>query len=238
MAGVGHGRAVPDAALIRRIAFLVVCDMLLTSFDAPIEQVMYIDTRLREHNLLQAIARVVRVAPGKQRGFVVGYIGLANHLTDALKIYADEDAENLSAGFRSRRSPGSASAYRRRIGQAGREAPCRIAAAMKMCAQDIEFTLVGSDRKTADIVIERSGDAIMRAPLGIDDDQTRDAVASRALRVHRSLAEWEDLNASRHHRPIVQGQGFPYLGRSYRLKFVDEADMPLRLKNGRWELSE
>ena len=83
------------------VAFLVVCDMLLTGFDAPIEQVMYIDKRLKEHNLLQAIARVNRVTQGKQRGFIVDYIGLANHLTDALKIYADEDGEDLKAGFKS-----------------------------------------------------------------------------------------------------------------------------------------
>lgn len=70
------------------IAFLIVCDMLLTGFDAPIEQVMYIDKRLREHTLLQAIARTNRVARGKQRGYIVDYIGLANHLTDALTIYA------------------------------------------------------------------------------------------------------------------------------------------------------
>lgn len=82
------------------VAFLVVCDMLLTGFDAPIEQVMYIDKRLKEHNLLQAIARVNRVTAGKQRGFIVDYIGLANHLTDALKIYAAEDMEDLQAGFK------------------------------------------------------------------------------------------------------------------------------------------
>lgn len=109
---------------------------------------------------------------------------------------------------------------------------------MKMCAQDIEFTLIRSDRKTADIVIERSGDVIVRAPEGVDDERVKEVVAGRALWVHRSLAEWEDLNASRRHRPLVQGQGFAYLGRSYRLKFVDSTDMPLRLKNGRWELAE
>ncbi|KYG99257.1 SprT family zinc-dependent metalloprotease [Bradyrhizobium sp. DOA1] len=109
---------------------------------------------------------------------------------------------------------------------------------MKMCAQDIEFTLIRSDRKTADIVIERSGDVVVRAPAGIDDEKVREVVADRALWVHRSLAEWEDLNSSRRHRPLVQGQGFAYLGRSYRLKFVADADVPLRLKNGRWELSE
>ena len=109
---------------------------------------------------------------------------------------------------------------------------------MKMCAQDIEFTLIRSERKTADIVIERSGDVIVRAPLGVHDERVREVVADRALWVHRSLAEWEDLNSSRRHRPLVQGQGFAYLGRSYRLKFVTDADVPLRLKNGRWELSE
>ncbi len=82
------------------IAFLVVCDMLLTGFDAPIEQVMYIDKRLKEHNLLQAIARVNRVSKGKVRGFIVDYIGLANHLTEALSIYTGQDAEDLLKGLK------------------------------------------------------------------------------------------------------------------------------------------
>ena len=70
----------PDETLTG-IAFLVVCDMLLTGFDATVEQVMYIDKKLQEHNLLQAIARVNRVAEAaRQRGYVVDYIGLANHL--------------------------------------------------------------------------------------------------------------------------------------------------------------
>ena len=89
----------PDKELTG-IAFLIVCDMLLTGFDAPVEQVMYIDKRLREHNLLQAIARVNRVASGKQRGFIVDYIGLANHLAAALSIYSREDAADLEAGLK------------------------------------------------------------------------------------------------------------------------------------------
>jgi type I restriction enzyme R subunit len=90
----------PDEALTG-IAFLVVCDMLLTGFDAPVEQVMYIDKKLREHNLLQAIARVNRVAKNKHRGFIVDYIGLANHLTEALAIYAEEDAKDIREGLKS-----------------------------------------------------------------------------------------------------------------------------------------
>jgi type I restriction enzyme R subunit len=80
----------PDKAYTG-IAFLIVCDMLLTGFDAPIEQVMYIDKKLREHTLLQAIARTNRVKKGKQRGYIVDYIGLAHHLTDALTLYAASD---------------------------------------------------------------------------------------------------------------------------------------------------
>lgn len=82
------------------IAFLIVCDMLLTGFDAPVEQVMYIDKRLCEHNLLQAIARVNRVSKGKGRGFIVDYIGLANHLAYALSIYAKEDAQDIQQGLK------------------------------------------------------------------------------------------------------------------------------------------
>jgi type I restriction enzyme R subunit len=84
------------------IAFLIVCDMLLTGFDAPIEQVMYIDKKIREHTLLQAIARTNRVNKGKKRGYVVDYIGLANHLTEALTLYAATDEqEELAAGLKS-----------------------------------------------------------------------------------------------------------------------------------------
>ena len=89
----------PDKELTG-IAFLIVCDMLLTGFDAPVEQVMYIDKRLHEHNLLQAIARVNRVTKNKHRGFIVDYIGLANHLMQALSIYSDEDAEDIKQGLK------------------------------------------------------------------------------------------------------------------------------------------
>ncbi len=90
----------PDKAY-SGIAFLIVCDMLLTGFDAPIEQVMYIDKKLREHTLLQAIARTNRVKKGKKRGYVVDYIGLANHLTDALTLYAASDElQELNDGLK------------------------------------------------------------------------------------------------------------------------------------------
>lgn len=74
-------------------SFLIVKDMLLTGFDAPICQVMYIDRQLKEHTLMQAIARVNRTYKGKQCGFVVDYHGLADHLTEAIEMFSSDDVE-------------------------------------------------------------------------------------------------------------------------------------------------
>ena len=82
------------------VAFLIVCDMLLTGFDAPIEQVMYIDKKVKDHNLLQTIARVNRVAKGKTRGYIVDYVGLTDHLKQALSIYAADDQKDLTDGLK------------------------------------------------------------------------------------------------------------------------------------------
>ena len=74
------------------LSILVVCDMLLTGFDAPIEQVMYLDAPLREHTLLQAIARVNRVFDDtKTYGLIVDYWGVSDALQEALAIFAPSD---------------------------------------------------------------------------------------------------------------------------------------------------
>lgn len=75
------------------LKILVVCDMLLTGFDAPVEQVMYLDSPLREHTLLQAIARVNRTAEGKTYGLVVDYWGFSQDLQDALAIFEPKDVQ-------------------------------------------------------------------------------------------------------------------------------------------------
>jgi len=77
------------------IGIIVVQSMLITGFDAPIEQVMYLDDVIKEHNLLQAIARVNRIYKNKNCGFVVDYVGVLKHLKKALAIYADEDIEEI-----------------------------------------------------------------------------------------------------------------------------------------------
>ena len=70
------------------LKILIVCDRLLTGFDAPVEQVMYLDKPLRDHNLLQAIARTNRPLPAmdKRTGVVVDYFGVFANLAKALNF--------------------------------------------------------------------------------------------------------------------------------------------------------
>lgn len=75
------------------LQLLVVCDMLLTGFDAPVLQVMYLDSPLREHTLLQAIARVNRTSEQKSYGLVVDYWGVSNSLQEALEVFAPKDVK-------------------------------------------------------------------------------------------------------------------------------------------------
>lgn len=69
------------------LKLVIVRDMWLTGFDAPSMHTMYIDKPMKSHNLMQAIARVNRVFKDKKGGLVVDYIGIANELKYALKIY-------------------------------------------------------------------------------------------------------------------------------------------------------
>ncbi len=80
---------------------LIVTAMLLTGFDAPVEQVMYLDKKLTNHNLLQAITRVNRTCgANKKCGYLVDYVGITNHLKDALADYADADRDEIMASLR------------------------------------------------------------------------------------------------------------------------------------------
>jgi type I restriction enzyme R subunit len=77
---------------------IIVVDKLLTGFDAPRNQVLYLTRNLREHTLLQAIARVNRLYPGKDYGYIIDYYGNLENLDDALHTYAgleEYDPEEL-----------------------------------------------------------------------------------------------------------------------------------------------
>jgi len=78
------------------VGIIIVQSMLLTGFDAPVEQVMYLDDIIRDHNLLQAIARVNRVDKNKYAGFIVDYVGITKHLRKALSNFEDKDIEEMT----------------------------------------------------------------------------------------------------------------------------------------------
>lgn len=79
------------------LKILIVCDRLLTGFDAPVEQVMYLDKPLRDHNLLQAIARTNRPLPAmkKETGVIVDYFGVFQDLEKALNFDESIREESL-----------------------------------------------------------------------------------------------------------------------------------------------
>ena len=75
------------------LQLLIVCDMYLTGFDAPVTHTMYIDKPLRDHNLIQAISRVNRVHKDKPEGMIIDYIGITDDLKSAFRSYNDSDVK-------------------------------------------------------------------------------------------------------------------------------------------------
>jgi len=71
-------------------AILIVSDMLLTGYDVPVASCLYLDKPLKEHSLLQAIARVNRSREGKKAGFIVDYFGITSFLIQALEIFSGD----------------------------------------------------------------------------------------------------------------------------------------------------
>lgn len=80
------------------VEIMVVVDKLLTGFDEPRNAVLYVDKPLKEHTLLQAIARVNRLAEGKDYGYIIDYRGVLGELNEAMNLYdalAEYDAADI-----------------------------------------------------------------------------------------------------------------------------------------------
>jgi type I restriction enzyme R subunit len=76
-----------------KLRLVIVKDMWLTGFDAPILHTLYVDKPMRDHGLLQAIARVNRVFRDKPGGLVVDYIGIADDLRSSLQAYDETEID-------------------------------------------------------------------------------------------------------------------------------------------------
>ena len=85
-----------DDGTTGEVGIIIVVNMLTVGFDAPIEQVMYLDKVAVMHNLLQTITRVNRPgSPAKGKGFVVDYVGIGHHILEALKHYDEKEQKDI-----------------------------------------------------------------------------------------------------------------------------------------------
>lgn len=84
------------------LKIVIVRDMWLTGFDVPCLNTMYIDKPMKDHNLMQAIARVNRVFKDKPGGLIVDYIGIAPNLKKALSFYAESGGKGVPAETQAR----------------------------------------------------------------------------------------------------------------------------------------
>jgi predicted metal-dependent hydrolase len=98
--------------------------------------------------------------------------------------------------------------------------------------KDIEYTVIRHKRKTASIHIERDGHVSIIVPEKLTDQEVEDLLEAKRKWIYKNLAEWRELNAARVTREYVNGEGFLYLGRSYRLQRVSDQPEPLMLKDG------
>lgn len=89
-------------------------------------------------------------------------------------------------------------------------------------------------RKTMQITVERDGTLILSAPPEIEEQRLRQFVAEKSFWIYSRLAEKDRLQRAIPTKDYVNGEGFLYLGRSYRLKLVEEQEVPLKLSAGRF----
>ncbi|MDU5082735.1 SprT family zinc-dependent metalloprotease [uncultured Tissierella sp.] len=102
---------------------------------------------------------------------------------------------------------------------------------MAQC-EDIHYELRQSKRKTLSIYIERDGSVTVLAPEHLNMEEIEKVLEEKRYWIYSKQEEWKYLNSAKVKRQFVNGEGFLYLGRSYRLKLVDEQDEPLKLYQG------
>jgi predicted metal-dependent hydrolase len=102
---------------------------------------------------------------------------------------------------------------------------------------DLRFSIKRSDRRrTMQITVDRDGALVLSAPPDVDEDKLRHFVEEKRFWIYTKLAEKDRLQRCVPTKEFVDGEGFLYLGRSHRLKLVDDQNVPLKLANGRFML--
>jgi predicted metal-dependent hydrolase len=111
----------------------------------------------------------------------------------------------------------------------------------------LEYRLKRSNRKSMGISIERDGAVMVKVPHQAEPIDIEKFISEKKIWIYQKLRQKKSLNRTKPKREFVNGQGFLYLGKSYRLKIIDDAEVrsgssqkaaPLRLWHGYFELAE
>jgi hypothetical protein len=106
-----------------------------------------------------------------------------------------------------------------------------------LLVDDLRFEVRRSTRrKTLEIIVDRGGDLVIAAPANLPESALADFVREKRFWIYTRLSAKEGLRQPVRAKEFVSGEGFPYLGRSYRLMLVDAQDRPLKLAAGRFRL--
>lgn len=103
---------------------------------------------------------------------------------------------------------------------------------------DITFSLIKSERKTISIYVEPDGSIIVRAPKNIALEKVNNILDLKRFWIYESLAEFQELSQTKVKRKVTNGEGFLYMGKSYRLKIDKNLQKPLSLTQGYFLIDE
>jgi predicted metal-dependent hydrolase len=107
----------------------------------------------------------------------------------------------------------------------------------RLTVEDLHFEVRRSARRRSlQITVDREGELIVAAPHDCPSGVMEDFVREKRYWIYTKLAEKETLRPRAGRKEYVSGEGFPYLGRSYRLLLVDDQEVPLKLEHGRFKL--
>lgn len=104
-----------------------------------------------------------------------------------------------------------------------------------LVVNDLRFEVRRSDRRRAmEITVDRGGELVLAAPPDVADATLRDFVQRKRMWVYKQLARRGALGQETPRKAFIEGEGLAYLGRSYRLRLVPEADAAVKLQGGRF----
>lgn len=104
-----------------------------------------------------------------------------------------------------------------------------------LLVNDLRFEVRRSDRRRAlEITVDRGGELILSAPPNVSDVRLRDFAQRKRMWVYKQLARKEALARETPRKLFAEGEGFAYLGRTYRLRLVADSDAAVKLQSGRF----